>query len=352
MNQGSDDYDNATNKHASSATSTSTSNRRRPFEDNEREAIVRGFQHFKEHMKIDFLYHNNFLFNQDYLDTLCAEWLRVANLPPRQLEDATAHNTTIAEQTGGFITFRDYGALARRMRDVHGIDSWQLNEEEWNGVLREEFTYSECMSLRRFCLYAEREELYNDQEEAIRLVQPENYYALTPFGTPTTGRKCAYMGDYGPYRLCCKKQLRLDLVLRRRSQGEDDDLEGLGRDQAVLDGYVDAFEKEDPNQTGCVDRDALLRVLYELASGADSGNHRYPFQQSALRLLQYAALRRTGNGSSSFCINQSSNVNELDAQFRIDSEFAVSRGHEEVKALSLLSRPTTMLCAVDMHLNM
>jgi hypothetical protein len=282
---------------------------RHPAHPNE---IFEYFVHYKKHMEIDFAYNNDFIFSPDYLHLVLGEWLRVA-----KLQDDDSDDPEFSSHHGGFITLEDFTEISCRMKEIHEIDSWGLNSEELRTVSKEEFSAEDYMSLRRFCLYVEREELYDDEENALRLIQPQDYYA-SKFAPQ---RKRAYIGGtYESYRLCCLKQLSVDLEIRANSNRENNSPETL------LDWYAAAFEAEDPDRTGYIDRVSLLRVLYELvASGTIIRRHH---QQPALSLLGQAILILQKARDDASTTWNNARTDELDAIIRVDSEFAGNTSHD------------------------
>ena len=133
---------------------------------NDSSEIANEYEHYSKHMKLDFHYYNQMSFSAEYLELLLEEWCLVAKI--------RTSNHYSAKCSGGFISLEDYRSISKRMQEQHSIESWKINDEELKH-LKLEFSGEGCMSLRRFCLYVEREEFYDNQENALRLTHAQDY---------------------------------------------------------------------------------------------------------------------------------------------------------------------------------
>jgi len=288
------------------------SGRNRSWRHPKHDEVLKHFLHYRNHMAIDFLYHNEMIFSETYMEILLSEWIRVAVI------DDIGKN---GRNRGGFITLVDFVLISKRMLEIHGIRSWELTSSELRNVSQEEFSNENEMSLRRFCQYVEREEIYDDEENALRVIRPQDYY-VTMMPSPLQ-KTNAYIGDntnYDTYHQCCCRQLAMDLRLEGYSNEKICD---------IVMFCVRAFEAEDPDRTGYIDRESLLRVLYQLAVVKSDSDHQN--KNSAVRLLCTSVpilqKRRSdyhqdnnwiGNDDTNSII--AAKTDELDAILRIDSE--------------------------------
>jgi len=246
-------------------------------------------------------------FSEEYLDSLLQEWCRVATISDNN-----------ESQQGGFITLECYQTISRKMQQVFQIASWEINSEELK-LLQQEFERERFMSLRRFCLHVEQDELYDEVENVLRLTQTEEYYNNKQETTKAYHEESSYIA----YRLNCCYQLTLDLTLKMH-----DSLQNSMRMEDIMQCYVVAFEKEDPDEVGYLDRDRLWKVFCKLTV-----SHRDVLkssQQVALQNLFHAASLRDGQQQQQ---QQNTTADhyaktaiqalsyEIDARLRIDSEF-------------------------------
>lgn len=268
------------------------------------------FEHYQMHMKLDFQYHNEMSFSEDYLELLLQEWCQVvlvSGSPQEQL------------QHGGFINFEGYKAISRKMQKFFRIASWEIDDEELK-LLEQEFEREKCMSLRRFCLYVEQDEHCDDVENAVRLTKTEEYYNDKTRTTKAYHQESSYV----KYRLNCAQQLTLDLRLKMQDplqKGTKDRIED------IIEWYMKAFEKEDPDELGYLDRDGLWKVIscnlisnnqFLLRSSKQVALQLF-FQSITLRDQAQQLATDDDHHHAQAAIQWQSY--EIDARLRIDSEF-------------------------------
>jgi hypothetical protein len=190
-------------------------------------------------MDVDFGHAYNAGISDEYKDKLKQEWVRLD-----------------ADRTG-FIQVADYGTLYARMFADHGFSLGRI-------FVAEEFSVSDHISFRRFCLYAEQDELYTDFAGARLIDEHTLAYDI-------------YTDSYEGYKDRCLTHLRSELGRGSRyydvgdHSGEPEFIaaDEDGHDPFIqdMDTYETAFEAEDSAHSGYVDRAGFYRILGSLVRG-------------------------------------------------------------------------------------
>jgi hypothetical protein len=251
-------------------------------------------RHCLKHMEIDFQFGSDFpSFSDRYKYLLRLEWNRLDT------------------NKSGFIQLSDYITLSKRLHEEHCISSWECDDEELKSIKRE-FAADSFISFRQFCLYAERDEIYDENEGVQRLA--DGY-------TPTsTNQELAYDQEADTYSAYCSRCIRhlcLDLVRKERY----DCLLSVAL-HSVHPGvyYLELFQRADPNKTGYIDRAAFFRVLKEASEHTVLAHHQAGVSSHG-SLPFFADCRQGGWGNALRLLQSECVTDEVEAAIRFDCEF-------------------------------